>query len=98
MTPYEILGINSSSDDKTIRNAYLRLVKEHSPDRDPEKFKKIADAYETVKDENRRLKYYLFNKDLPVDCPFEALVLQVKNAEKRTPPRFEQFKELLRDV
>ncbi len=98
MTPYEILGINSSSDDKTIRNAYLQLVKEHPPDRDPEKFKKIAEAYEAIKDEEKRLKYYLLNKDLPVDYPFEALVLQVNNAEKRTPPDFEQFKELLRDV
>jgi curved DNA-binding protein CbpA len=98
MTPYEILSINSSSDDKTIRNAYLQLVKEHLPDKDPEKFKKIVEAYETVKDENRRLKYYLFNKELPVDYPFEALVLHVKNIEKRIPPGFEQFKELRRDV
>ncbi len=98
MTPYEILGINSSSDDKIIRNAYLQLVKEHPPDRDPEKFKKIAEAYGSVKDEEKRLKYYLLNKELPVDYPFEALVLQVNNAEKRTPPDFEQFKELLRDV
>jgi len=98
MTPYEILGINSSSDDKTIRHAYLQLVKEHPPDRDPEKFKKVVEAYEAVKDENSRLQYYTFNKDLPVDCPFEALILQVKNAKKRTPPDFEKFKELLRDV
>lgn len=98
MTPYEILGINSTSNDKTIRNAYLQLVKKYPPDRDPERFKKIAEAYEAVKDENSRLEYYLFNRDIPCDHPFGALVMQVKDAEKRTPPDFEQFKELLRDV
>ncbi|MCP5004861.1 MAG: DnaJ domain-containing protein [Planctomycetes bacterium] len=98
MNPYEILGITPSSDDKAIRNAYLKLVKEYPPDRDPERFRKVAEAYDTLKDETKRLLHYLTNKDIPVGSPFEAVVLHAKNDEKRTPPGFEQLKELLRDV
>lgn len=31
--PYSILGVAPDADDKTIRNAYRRLVREHHPDR-----------------------------------------------------------------
>lgn len=98
MTPYEILGIDSTADDKAIRNAYLELIKKHPPDRAPERFKEIANAYETIKDEKKRLEYYLFNKDIPVNRPFEALSLQIQRAETRKPPAFDILKELLRDV
>ena len=51
MTPYELLGVDSNADDKAIRNAYLELIKTYPPDRAPDRFKEIASAYETVKDE-----------------------------------------------
>ncbi len=97
MTPYEILGISPDSDDKTIRRAYLDLVREHPPERDPERFKEIVQAYDAVKDESRRLKYYLFNKEIPVKRPMEALMEDFRKLKKRKPPCFEKLKELLRD-
>ncbi|MCR4292940.1 MAG: J domain-containing protein [Candidatus Kuenenia sp.] len=98
MTPYEILGIGPSADDATIRNAYLELVKKHPPDRAPEMFKKIANAYGLIRDERERLHYYVFNRDMPINRPFEALLLHAGVTNKRKPPSFERLKELLSDV
>lgn len=97
MTPYDYLGIDSNADDKTVRNAYLELIKKYPPDRDPERFKEIANAYETIKDEKKRLEYYLFNTDVPIERPFEALMLHIRQAGKRKPPSFERLKEILRN-
>ena len=97
MTPYDYLGIDSNADDKTIRSAYLELIKTYPPDRAPERFKEIANAYETINDEKKRLEYYLFNTDVPIDSPFEALLLHIRQTGKRKPPGFEKLKEILRN-
>lgn len=97
MTPYELLGVDSNADDKAIRSAYLELIKTYSPDRAPERFKEIASAYETVKDEKKRLEYYLFNTDVPINRPFDALLLHLRQPGKRKPPNFEKLKEILRN-
>lgn len=97
MTPYEVLGIDPTADDKTVRNAYLELIKAYPPEREPERFKEIANAYESIKDEKKRLEFYLFNKDIPMNRPFEVLSLKIQSAEKRKPPSFDKLKELLRN-
>jgi curved DNA-binding protein CbpA len=42
--PFEILGVEPSASDKELRRAYLRQVKEHPPERDPEGFRRIREA------------------------------------------------------
>lgn len=44
--PYEILGIEKDADKKTIKHAYAKLVKQYHPEEQPEKWKRIHDAYE----------------------------------------------------
>ncbi len=56
LSPYQVLGISESADDKDIRNAYLQRVKESPPERNPEAFKKIRKAYGILKDANERKK------------------------------------------
>jgi len=46
--PYELLGIEQSTDEKTARRAYFNLVKKYRPDAAPDKFQKIRAAYEQV--------------------------------------------------
>ncbi|MGF1578433.1 MAG: J domain-containing protein [Gemmataceae bacterium] len=58
--PYQILGLPPDADDKTIRQRYLKLVREYGPDRHPEKFMEIRQAYELLKDEETRLQQRLF--------------------------------------
>ncbi len=52
MDPYAILGVLSDADDDSVRKAYLDFVRQFSPDRNPEKFKKISEAYEILKMKN----------------------------------------------
>lgn len=44
--PYEILGIEKDADQKTIKRAYAKLVKQYHPEEQPEEWKRIHDAYE----------------------------------------------------
>jgi tetratricopeptide (TPR) repeat protein len=41
-----ILGLERDAEPKAVRKAYLRLIKQHSPERDPEGFKRVRAAYE----------------------------------------------------
>ena len=48
MTDYEILGVNANAEQKEIKKAYFRLIRVHSPEKDPEKFQQIRAAYDRL--------------------------------------------------
>ncbi|MEK9794484.1 MAG: molecular chaperone DnaJ [Hyphomicrobiales bacterium] len=60
---YEILGVDKSCDDKTLKSAFRKLAKEYHPDHNagkPEaeaKFKEISEAYERLKNPESRAAY-----------------------------------------
>ena len=58
--PYEVLGLSADCDDDTIRRRYLELVRQFPPERSPEKFAAIRQAYESTRDLNTRLRYRAF--------------------------------------
>ena len=43
---YEILGIQEDADEKKIKRAYFKLIREYSPEKNPERFQEIRAAYE----------------------------------------------------
>jgi molecular chaperone DnaJ len=63
---YELLQVERSADDKAIKSAYRRLAMECHPDRNPgckvseEKFKAISQAYDCLKDPQKRAAYDRF--------------------------------------
>ncbi|HEY2015698.1 MAG TPA: J domain-containing protein [Bryobacteraceae bacterium] len=61
MDAREVLGIPPNAGEEEIRAAYLRKVKEHPPDRAPEEFEKIRDAYDTLRDPRRRMRDLLLS-------------------------------------
>ena len=73
--PYAELGLPADADDETIRRRYLELVKQFSPERHPEKFSRVRQAYESLRDLETRLKYRLFEagKSESVDNIIEDL-------------------------
>jgi len=58
--PYEVLNLPPNADDALIRQRYLELVRQYSPEHHPEKFAAIRAAYESLKDLTTRLKKRLF--------------------------------------
>src|SRR3982750_1368735 len=65
---YDLLGIQRGADEAAIKAAYRRMAKEHHPDRkngckDPEAhFKSINEAYDVLKDPQKRAAYDRFGK------------------------------------
>lgn len=57
--PHQVLGIAPEAGDEEIRAAYLRKVKEYPPDRAPQDFEKVRDAYEALRDPRRRARQLL---------------------------------------
>lgn len=56
---YEFLGVAKGDTDETIKKAYRRLALKHHPDKngDPEKFRKLAEIYDVLKDPEKRRLY-----------------------------------------
>ena len=61
---YKILGVDADADDKAIKAAYRRLARKYHPDVSAEegaedKFKELSEAYEVLKDTDKRAQYDL---------------------------------------
>ena len=65
---YELLGVERTADDRTIKSAYRRLAMECHPDRhggcteQEAKFKALNEAYDCLKDPQKRAAYDRFGK------------------------------------
>ena len=65
---YELLGVTRAADPDTIKSAYRRLAKECHPDRhngcaeQEAKFKAISEAYDCLRDPQKRAAYDRFGK------------------------------------
>lgn len=66
---YQILGVPRDADEKALKKAYRRLARQYHPDANPgdtqaaERFKEINEAYEVLKDPDKRAKYDQFGRD-----------------------------------
>jgi hypothetical protein len=70
--PWSVLGLGLDADDAQIRAAYLAGVKRHPPDRDPDAFERVRDAYESIREPSRRISLMLLQVD--PTAPFVSLL------------------------
>ena len=59
--PYDVLNVAFADGDAVIRRRYLEAVRRFPPDRCPEGFRRVRDAYERIRDEKSRLEFLLFD-------------------------------------
>ena len=77
--PFSVLGVDETADDAEIRRRYLALVRDHPPDRAPERFRDYRAAYEALLDERKRLETALLRTN-------EAALTRLGLAALATPP------------
>lgn len=61
---YKILGVEKNASEAEIKNAFRKKAHEHHPDKggDEEKFKEVNEAYQVLKDSDKRRKYDQFGE------------------------------------
>ena len=66
---YEVLGVDKNASADEIKKAYKKMAIKYHPDRNPDdkeaeaKFKEAAEAYDVLRDENKRARYDQFGPE-----------------------------------
>ena len=61
MNPYRVLGVAEEiEDDDAIRKAWLEGVRRFPPEKEPEQFARIREAYEMIRDRESRFRLRTF--------------------------------------
>ena len=89
--PFITLDVAETADDDAIKKAYLQQVREHPPERDPERFQTIRAAYERIKTRRDRLRYRLVQQDTPVLARLMANALQPGPFHRLTEQQLRQW-------
>lgn len=58
-----LLGVAPDADEAALRAAYVEQVRLHPPDREPERFEQVRDAYELLRDPQNRAAQVLASPD-----------------------------------
>ena len=74
--PFSLLGIDEDADDESVRKAYLRMVRVYTPEREPDRFQEIRDAYEQIATGYSRMSVRLFGAYKPDALSLAASILE----------------------
>ncbi len=88
--PYAVLELPADADDEAIRRKYLELVRQFTPEHEPEKFAAVRQAYEALKDLNTRLRHRLFERGRA-----ETIDVLIEEVACRSPRRRVSLETLL---
>ena len=80
-----VLGVSADADQKEIKKAYFKLVRQFSPEKDPERFQEIRGAYERLQQAEVQEKEgnLLLTMEMP-DEPFaHSMMKQIDRLERQ---------------
>ena len=103
---YKILGVPRDADEKAIKQAYRRLARKYHPDvskeaNAEEKFKELQEAYEVLKDQEKRQAYDKFGEHWKAGREYQAHAGGPHAGvyrESMRPEDFEQFSDLFGSI
>lgn len=78
--PYLVLDVPETATDDDVRRAYLHKIREFPPERTPDEFQRVCDAYALIKTELDRARLRLFG--MPKTTSGTKLTELVPKAEK----------------
>jgi curved DNA-binding protein CbpA len=90
LDPLSVLGLAEPTSDEQVKKAYLTLIRQYSPERDPERFQQIRSAYEAASTEKRRLSFALFHRDEPDFACFVSQALPPRASQRPSSKLFAQ--------
>ncbi len=78
-----LLGVGAGATDDALRAAYLAQVRLYPPDRDPERFEQVRDAYALLRDPNVRARQVLQS---PPAIPLSAILEGTESSRRFAGP------------
>jgi curved DNA-binding protein CbpA len=75
--PYDVLGLTPDAGETEIRQRYLELVRAFPPERAPERFAAVHEAYAALRDPATRLQEQIFGLETGNDS-FDAIAADLR--------------------
>lgn len=86
MNAWEILGIEPTSDKKTIKMAYAKLLKQYHPEENPEKFKQIQAAYQQCLHSDQEIESVSYEQNIESKQDIKTKPISIKEDTIVPPP------------
>lgn len=86
MNAWELLGIEPTSDKKTIKRAYAILLKQYHPEENPEKFKQIQAAYQHCLHSDQEIESVTYEQNIENKQDFKTQPISIKEDTIVPPP------------
>lgn len=86
MNAWEILEIEPTSDKKTIKRAYAKLLKQYHPEENPEKFKQIQAAYQQCLHSDQEIESVSYEQNIESKQDIKTKPISIKEDTIVPPP------------
>lgn len=86
MNAWETLGIEPTSDKKTIKRAYAKLLKQYHPEENPEKFKQIQAAYQQCLHSDQEIESVSYEQNIESKQDIKTKPISIKEDTIVPPP------------